>query len=32
MKRSLKARTYKLAGFAAILVVILEALGAGEKW
>ena len=29
---SLKTRTFRSAGFVAALLVILEALGAGEKW
>jgi hypothetical protein len=28
----IKARAYRAAGFAGLLVVILGALGAGEKW
>lgn len=32
MKISAKARMFRSAGFVAALLVILEALGAGEKW
>jgi hypothetical protein len=32
MKNKMKARLYRCAGFAALLVVVLESLGAGEKW
>lgn len=32
MNNRMKARIYRMASFAALLVVVLESLGAGEKW
>jgi len=32
VRHSTKARLYRLATFVGVIAVILEALGAGEKW